>query len=122
MSRKTKQKKAIELILQEQQHPLKPIEIHQLALPSVPSLGIATVYRTLKQLIEEGRVTTLELPGEPPRYERTNKAHHHHFLCLKCHQVFELDECLQGIHQLAPKTFQVIDHEINLYGYCANCQ
>jgi len=96
-------------------------EIHQMALKAVPSLGIATVYRTLKSLLEEGIIKTVELPGQPVHYEEAHKGHHHHFFCNSCHGVFELEKCPGDIHQLAPKRFQVTDHEIILYGACADC-
>ena len=43
--RTTRQKEAIKAALTDQNHPLLPDEIHRMALKSVPSLGIATVYR-----------------------------------------------------------------------------
>jgi Fe2+ or Zn2+ uptake regulation protein len=53
--RTTRQKEAIKAVLEEQAGPLLPDDIHRLAVKSVPSLGIATVYRSLKNLQEEGR-------------------------------------------------------------------
>lgn len=121
MIRRTKQKEAIASVLQKKHQPLTIEEIHRIALKTVPSLGIATVYRTLKSLLEEGCIKTVELPGQPLHYEEAHKGHHHHFCCNACHGVFELEKCLSGIHQLAPKGFQVADHEIILYGTCAGC-
>ena len=48
--RTTKQKEAIEAVLHQEHRPLLPDEIHQLASLQVPSLGIATVYLSLKNL------------------------------------------------------------------------
>jgi len=121
VDRSTKQKRAIEAVLQAHLNPLTPIEIHQFALETVPSLGLATVYRSLKSLIADGRVVSVEIPGEPPRYERADKDHHHHFLCRVCSGVFELQKCLDGVKKMAPKNFRVEDHEIILYGACDKC-
>ena len=85
------------------------------------SIGIATVYRTLKTLQEEGSVLMVEIPSQKPRYELASKGHHHHFLCRVCNQVFELEGCAQGIHQIAPRGFQVERHDITLYGRCDRC-
>ena len=98
-----------------------PDDIHRLAVKSVPSLGIATVYRSLKNLQEEGQVCCVEIPGQPPRYERSDKGHHHHFHCNQCGDVFDLDKCVEGLKKLAPPGFKVTDHEIILYGACKAC-
>lgn len=119
--RTTRQKEAIRSVLEEQDHPLLPDEIHRIALKCVPSLGIATVYRTLKVLQEKGQVCCVEIPGQPPRYERADKGHHHHFHCQVCRHVFDLDKCVEGLQKLAPRGFKVTDHEIILYGICKSC-
>lgn len=121
MDRSTKQKRAIEAVFDTQANPLTPLEIHALALKAVPSLGLATVYRSLKSLTADGRVVAVEIPGEAPRYERADKGHHHHFLCRVCNGVFELQKCLDGVKKMAPRSFRVDDHEIILYGACAKC-
>lgn len=120
-SRHTKQKEAIASVLKKKHHPMPIEEIHQMALKAVPSLGIATVYRTLKSLLEEGKIKPVELPGQPVHYEEAHKDHHHHFCCNACHGVFELEKCPGNIDHLAPKGFEVTDHEIILYGHCSHC-
>lgn len=121
MDRSTRQKRAIGAVLLNHRSPLTAAEIRRHALKEVPSLGIATVYRSLKSLAADGQVVSVEIPGEPPRYERADKGHHHHFLCRECGEVFELEKCLDGIRKMAPKNFRVDDHEIILYGACAGC-
>ncbi|TSA31350.1 MAG: transcriptional repressor [Verrucomicrobiaceae bacterium] len=121
MDRSTKQKRAIEAVLQNHRKPLTAAEILSLSLREVPSIGIATVYRSLKSLSSDGQVVAVEIPGESPRYERADKGHHHHFLCRGCGEVFELEKCLEGIKKMAPAGFLVEDHEIILYGACPSC-
>ena len=116
------QKRAIEAVLRDNKRPLTAIEILEQALLQVPSLGIATVYRSLKSLAKDRQVVSVEIPGEPPRYERADKGHHHHFLCRECGEVFELEKCLEGFKKMAPPKFRVEDHEIILYGACADCE
>ena len=119
--RTTRQKEAIKAVIRDLDRPLLPDEIHRLALKSVPTVGIATVYRSLKTLMDDGLVRCVEIPGQPPRYEGTEKGHHHHFHCRACQSVFDLQKCVEGLKKLAPPGFRVTDHEIILYGLCRNC-
>jgi Fur family ferric uptake transcriptional regulator len=84
-------------------------------------MGIATVYRTLKGLADEGWLVRVELPGMPDRFERSGKGHHHHFHCRGCGKVFEVDDCLEAIRLLPPTGFVVEDHEVVFYGRCPAC-
>jgi Fur family ferric uptake transcriptional regulator len=121
VDRNTRQKRAIESVLRNHANPLSPAEILEFALKEVPTIGIATVYRSLKSLSTDRQVVSVEIPGEPPRYERADKGHHHHFLCRTCGEVFDLKTCLDGIKKMAPPKFRVDDHEIILYGACKDC-
>ena len=59
----------------------------------VPRLGLATVYRNIKILCDEGFLREVRIPGEAPRYELEGKGHHHHFYCFRCGRVFEIEGC-----------------------------
>ncbi len=121
MERATRQRQAIREVMHELNRPLSPAEVLEAARQKVPGLGIATVYRTLKGLVEEGSAVPVELPGQPPRYELAGKKHHHHFHCLHCGKVFELEGCPGDFTSMVPKGFQTERHEIVLYGRCADC-
>ncbi|MER3483431.1 MAG: transcriptional repressor [Meiothermus sp.] len=123
MERSTRQRQAIREVLLELDRPLSPQEVLDAAQSKVPGLGIATVYRTLKGLVEEGAAVAVELPGNPPRYEPSGKTHHHHFHCTACGKVFELEGgCTSDFSAMAPPGFQTQGHEIVLYGRCADCR
>lgn len=121
MRRDTAQRRAIRRALEESGRPLAALEVLQGSRRDAPGLGIATVYRTLKALGADGEVTTVELPGEPPRYEAAGKGHHHHFLCERCGKAYELGGCLGGLKELLPRGFKLTTHELLLQGRCAAC-
>ena len=104
------------------ERPLTPAEICRAAKRSIPRLGIATVYRALRQLVGEGRVRLVEIPGISPHYESTTGPHHHFFFCQHCRRLYNLLGCVQGVRKLAPRGFAVEGHEIVLYGRCAGCR
>lgn len=101
--------------------PLSPQEILTIAQTSVEKLGIATVYRNLKALLDEEALKVVHLPGESPRYESATHGHHHHFQCTACARVFDVHDCPGDLRGLAPKGFLVESHELTLYGRCADC-
>jgi len=120
-TRKTRQKTAIRSVFERTGRPLTTAEVLQIAQRDVDRLGIATVYRSIKALLQEGWLVPVELPGETPRYETAGKGHHHHFHCESCGSVFELDGCQPAIERLAKPGFIVRSHEVVLYGTCAEC-
>ena len=119
--RQTTQKAAILRAFELDDRPLSPQEVLDAARTDVPSLGVATVYRAIKQLLEEETIKSVGLPDGPPRYELAGKAHHHHFQCRYCDKVYEIFACSGGIKPLTPEGFTLEDHEIMLYGRCADC-
>jgi Fur family ferric uptake transcriptional regulator len=121
MERNTRQRESIRQAFEEIDRPLGPQEVLEAAQSYMPGLGIATVYRTLKALTEEGWLIPVELPGEPQRYEISGKGHHHHFRCRSCDRVFETNGCVTNLRRLVPSGFQLDRHEVVLYGTCETC-
>jgi Fur family ferric uptake transcriptional regulator len=121
MQRTTKQRSAIRKATEESGRPLLPQEILALAQKTVPQLNLATVYRNLNVMVEEGEVTPVHLPEQPTRFEKSGQ-HHHHFLCRKCERVFDIHQCSEDISRLVPTGFEVDDHNVILYGSCPSCK
>lgn len=91
-----------------------------------PSVGFATVYRTLKLLCESGLCSELRFEDGTTRYEhRYGHDHHDHLVCTECGHVIEvfdaaierLQERLMKRHGFAPRY-----HRMNLYGICKDCR
>jgi len=125
VKRNTSQRRAILTALESAQGPLTPQEVLDFAIQEQASLGIATVYRNLSSLEEQGEIVAVHLPNDSVRYEPAGRGHHHHFRCQSCEQVFELSaKCpvaiLEGV--TLPGGFKVQDHELTLYGLCPSCQ
>lgn len=119
--RNTQQRREIREVFERNDRPLAADEVLELAQKNVSGLGMATVYRTIKGLTDEGWLVPVEVPGQPPRYEIRGKDHHHHFHCLQCQKLFELEGCLERLGKLIPSSFRVVDHVVLIYGYCADC-
>jgi Fur family transcriptional regulator, ferric uptake regulator len=119
--RNTRQKTAIRETFTEADRPLSPDEVLAGAQLRHPALGIATVYRNIQTLIDEGWLQTVEIPGDSTRYEVAGKEHHHHFQCNQCKKLYELDGCIPSFKPKLPRGFRATGHEFFLYGICAEC-
>lgn len=121
MNRKTDQRAAIRAVVTEAGRPLSVQEIYESAQLQAPGLGLATVYRNLKRLVDEGLLRVVEVPGEAGRYELAELHHHHHFHCGACGRMFDIDACAAGVDRMVPAGFELERHEILLYGRCGAC-
>jgi len=110
MERATRQRSAIKEALQTAARPLLAQEVLDLAARHVPNLGIATVYRNLKAMVEDGTLRQVVLPGENPRFEMGSHGHHHHFQCTQCQRVFDIHSCPSDLAMLAPKGLSPTAH------------
>jgi Fur family transcriptional regulator, ferric uptake regulator len=124
MQRGTAQRRAILEALHEAPGPLTAQELHGRAREAVEGLGLATVYRNLNELERSGQVVSVHLPGDATRYEPSGRGHHHHFRCVRCDTVFELDVgCPLALLEdvTLPGGLQVTGHELVLFGLCREC-
>ncbi len=121
MIRMTRQRRAILDAFGRVGRPLSPKEVVEEAGRDVDNINLATVYRNLKALVENGELIAVEVVGQPPRYEPTGLAHHHHFLCESCDRVYDLPGCAGTFDRLAPKGSTVADHALMLTGSCDEC-
>jgi len=121
MERNTRQRTAIRDAIAVANRPLLAQEVLDAAQTEVPGMGIATVYRNIKSLVEEAVLQEVRLPGDNPRFEIAGHKHHHHFQCTQCQRVFDVHACPGDMSRLAPKGFTVENHDLTLYGHCKDC-
>src|SRR2546427_8399889 len=91
-----------------------------------PTIGAATVYRTMKILTDAGLASARHFEGGQTRYQAALDRHHHdHLICTSCHEIFEFDN--ERIEELQDRVaqdhaFTVTHHKLELYGLCGRCQ
>lgn len=87
-----------------------------------PKVGYATVYRTLKLLVDSGLAIERQFGDGQARYEVVGD-HHDHLICVKCGLIleFEDDEIERLQERIAARLggFVVLRHRHELYGLCA---
>ena len=114
--RETKQRNAIKAALDKAGRPLGPKEILNMASNEVPNLGIATVYRNIKSMVEKGELEPVELPGQAPRYQPPSDKKQHLFICEKTDSVFTIDPAPEGFRPHLPEDFVLNRYQIICYG------
>ena len=122
MPHQTQQRSSILEVLDEIDRPVTPSELLDYSSVKSPGLGLATVYRALKQLVETGKVRKIEISGVPPHYEVLCEKHHHHFfVCEECQTMSVLAGCSGGFKKLLPAGSKMTSHEVVIYGECQDC-
>ncbi len=119
--RNTRQREAIRAAFLARPRPLSPAEVLEYAREQAPGLGLATVYRNLRSLVEEGWLAAVELPGQSTLYERAEEKHHHFFHCRACGRHYNVYACAREVENLTPRGFVLERHELVLYGLCLSC-
>jgi Fur family ferric uptake transcriptional regulator len=101
-------------------------EIGQLLDRRGDRVGVASIYRTLEVLEQEGLVQRFDVGETAARYEPAlpSGEHHHHLVCEHCGQVraFEDEDLERAISRLARRVEFAIDgHDVTLTGKCPEC-
>ena len=118
--RNTRQKQAIRDAFAGANRPLSTGEVHVAAQQASAGLGLATVYRSIRSLLEDGWLSVVDVPGRNPLYEVAGKGHHHHFSCTDCARVYEFEGCA-SVDAKLPRGFRATGHDLTLFGVCAAC-
>ena len=90
-----------------------------------PTIGAATVYRTMKILTECGLASARHFDDGQTRYEAAIDRHHHdHLICTSCGSILEFEnERIESLQEsvAAEHGFTVTHHKLELYGLCKAC-
>lgn len=89
-----------------------------------PTMSLATVYKTLKTLIEIDLVQELNVGEENFRFD-ANTSMHPHIMCLKCGKVDDIEVVdFSYLNKEAEKycNYHIQDHQLYFYGTCPECK
>lgn len=89
------------------------------------TIGLATVYRTLTDLVATDEADALQSPDGENLYRAcSSTGHHHHLICRKCGQTQEIEaEAVEAwASQVAAEHgFTQPRHVVDVFGLCATC-
>jgi Fur family ferric uptake transcriptional regulator len=119
----TRQRQAIAEVLFASHSHLSLDELLAQARAAQPSVGYATVYRTMKLLAESGIASEHKFADiGHARYEVAVEGEHHdHLICLTCGRILEYEDPEIERRQeemAAVRGFRVVSHRHEIYGEC----
>ena len=109
-------------------------DIYQEVKDIIPDISVATIYKTLNELVKLGLLTEMKHDGEQSRFDpRTDQ--HSHLMCIgtkvnekgKIVRCTRLEDVSVSFSQLNVPTdeqrgFLITGNEVIFYGYCPDCQ
>ena len=124
MHRETKQKRVILKVLEgTKSHPTADW-IYNEVRNHIPNISLGTVYRNLRLMADEGKITEVDMSGAHGRFD-ARQGNHYHFRCQACGSVCDVEE---PVHQdldkkIATMTgFAVSHHRLEFRGVCSECK
>ena len=123
--RVTEQRKIIlEAIAHQVGWHVHPKDVFSYVQKKDDSIGLATVYRTLKMLEDMDLLNKVYLMGEQTELTKDHGAHYH-LICLKCGSIHDVnDQVLESLntHVKQQYGFSPTQAKLSIYGLCKACE
>jgi Fur family ferric uptake transcriptional regulator len=89
-------------------------------------VSVATVYRTMKLLVDCGLASARHFGDGQTRYEPAmQREHHDHLICTRCGAIHEFEsERIEELQERVARRhgFVVEHHRLEIYGRCSACR
>lgn len=109
-------------LLEMESHPT-PEAIYELVREQIPSISLGTVYKNLHTFLASGLLQEASLHHGSLRVD-PNTAPHHHFVCVRCKAILDLQEAdvePVRLRKRLPPGFQVQRYSVEAQGLCPAC-
>lgn len=110
--------------LQQASEELTGQELHARLRGTLHGMGLATVYRHLRQLQQRGLLRCRHLPSGEALYAPIERDEHH-LTCVDCGSTLALRSCPMHEAHLSPQQlggYQLLFHTLEFFGLCPSCQ
>lgn len=103
--------------------------VYDLARQELPGIGIATVYRNLNMLAENGDILRINTGDGRDRFDG-RKGEHYHMICSRCGEVIDIypkdNAAMEELRRAVNLTFGIKDDNVQinttlLTGVCNRC-
>lgn len=123
--KRTRQRESVLSVLESADKPLSATEICAKIQTDGEAAWMSTVYRVLELFEKKGMVIkTNMMSNEMAVYELNRFQHKHYAVCVNCHKVIAMENCPMEhfIPQIEEKDFQVMGHNLEIFGLCKDCR
>ena len=120
MHRLTTQRKKIIDIVKMQGHSTLN-EISQILVSQGEEIALSTVYRSLKSLEDMNLVKRIPSKYGQDFYEYFDQEKHDHFICLKCHKIYDIPKKTKKNPSLDGNGNLINEAITTYYGVCKKC-
>lgn len=121
----TKKRKTIINIIEKGPGHMDAEDVYSQAKKVDPSIGIATVYRSLKMMRDFNVIDHHSFGQGHKHFESSTKSHHDHMVCTKCGKIKEFtDITLENLKRKVTNLhgFEMKTHRLEIYGLCTACR
>ncbi|GAA1347510.1 Fur family transcriptional regulator [Falsarthrobacter nasiphocae] len=121
----TKQRVAVSDALQALPDFVSAQEMHRYLVDGDNKVSLATTYRILTQLADDGLVDTVRREDGETVYRRCEvEAHHHHLVCTRCGRAVEIET--PAVEELVSRAAEAhgytsVRHTMEIFGLCPAC-
>lgn len=125
-TRMTKQRLAVAEALAEVDDFATAQQLHRWLQDAERKVSLATVYRLLQSMADDGLVDVLRSGDGEARFRRCEtERHHHHLVCRRCSKTVEV--LAPAVERWAARVaeehdFSDPEHTVEIYGLCASCR
>ena len=121
----TRQREEILRCFMSAERQLGTDEIYDLLKKKDPTLGRATVFRTVKLLQECGLVAEVGIANGRTKFElKADRPHHDHMICIECGRIAEFQSRMMERFQdeaIRRHGFSALWHRHEIFGRCRAC-
>jgi Fur family ferric uptake transcriptional regulator len=122
----TRQRDAILGVFLSSKRHMSVEELYRKLRAKHPSIGYATVCRTLKLFSQSGIAHEIHFGDGQTRYEHLMEGEHHdHLVCTGCGAIAEFEnKTIEDLQKDVAEShgFIIRSHKLELYGLCAKCR
>ncbi len=99
-------------------------DLYDMVRQRLPRISLATVYRNLEWMTDQGMVQKIEVGGRQKRFDG-NVEPHYHIRCMECGKVDDVE--LQQFRNIENRLvdergYKVLGHRLEFMGICPVCR
>jgi Fur family transcriptional regulator, ferric uptake regulator len=124
MARTTRQRGEILEALEHASTPVSAQDLFVALRGDGTSISLATVYRQLQRLADEGVADRLHRNSGELAFRLCGTGHHHHLVCRECGRTEEVRDCRldHWASEIAREHgFSEVEHQADFSGLCERC-